>query len=469
MSFSDYVLENYSHDLTKLESLITNYDAINAATISTPVLNKEIEQINFQLDNNKDKQVTDILAHYRDNLIKEMESRFYGNKAKMEISIKCIKESCSLNKRDAAIFESLDIYPDSIDSDISRIDRLIESYIKKIPEAGMLIGCLFPTVISIAKYNDSLLTENMCNIPQIIADKITQENYCENIVEYNTILKEAYNQLYYSWDKNRDSGTYKILKGTNQLCKELDQYITESVKDIDSVNHENIIYGKLRECYTNIAIDREIPLSDNALFEEVIRMGRYLEILEEEIKNAKASGAQSKQWQRNNKIQKKARNFYDKTRQKVDASDRNKAPLKDAIETTQKALVYKIEKIITMDKQQRRQQILEGGFRNKVFSVIRRVVTSGLLYILGGRVLALVGFLGSIIADTAIDSVIRKQIIHEFETELKIVEEKISDAKSAGKRREKYQLMRLKAKMEKELANAKYSKKFSARTDRDIV
>ena len=42
MSFSDYVLENYSHDLTKLESLITNYDAINAATISTPVLNKEI-------------------------------------------------------------------------------------------------------------------------------------------------------------------------------------------------------------------------------------------------------------------------------------------------------------------------------------------------------------------------------------------------------------------------------------------
>ena len=122
-----------------------------------------------------------------------------------------------------------------------------------------------------------------------------------------------------------------------------------------------------------------------------------------------------------------------------------------------------------MDKQQRREQILEGGFRNKVFSVIRRVVTSGLLYILGGRVLALVGFLGSIMVDTAIDSVIRKQIIHEFETELKIVEEKITDAKSAGKRREKYQLMRLKAKMEKELANAKYSKKFSARTDRDIV
>jgi hypothetical protein len=191
MSFSDYVLENYSHDLTKLESLITNYDAINAATISTPVLNKEIEQINFQLDNNKDKQVTDILAKYRDNLIKEMESRFYGNKAKMEISIKSIRESCSLNKRDAAIFESLDIYPDSIDSDINRIDKLIESYVKKIPEAGMMISYLFPAVVSIAKYNDSLLTENMCNIPQIIADKITQENYCENIVEYNTILKES--------------------------------------------------------------------------------------------------------------------------------------------------------------------------------------------------------------------------------------------------------------------------------------
>ena len=162
MSFSDYVLENYSHDLTKLESLITNYDAINAATISTPVLNKEIEQINFQLDNNKDKQVTDILAKYRDNLIKEMESRFYGNKAKMEISIKSIRESCSLNKRDAAIFESLDIYPDSIDGDINRIDKLIESYIKKIPEAGMMISYLFPAVVSIAKYNDSLLTENMC-------------------------------------------------------------------------------------------------------------------------------------------------------------------------------------------------------------------------------------------------------------------------------------------------------------------
>ena len=43
-----------------------------------------------------------------------------------------------------------------------------------------------------------------------------------------------------------------------------------------------------------------------------------------------------------------------------------------------------------------------------------------------------------------------------METELKLVDEKIEDAKSDKKDKEKYQLMRIKAKLEKEIDRIKF-------------
>ena len=44
----------------------------------------------------------------------------------------------------------------------------------------------------------------------------------------------------------------------------------------------------------------------------------------------------------------------------------------------------------------------------------------------------------------------------EFDTEIQVIDEKISDARSAGKRREKYHLMRLKNKLESERTRVRY-------------
>ena len=46
--------------------------------------------------------------------------------------------------------------------------------------------------------------------------------------------------------------------------------------------------------------------------------------------------------------------------------------------------------------------------------------------------------------------------LKEFDTEIQVIDEKISDARSAGKRREKYHLMRLKNKLESERTRVRY-------------
>ena len=51
----------------------------------------------------------------------------------------------------------------------------------------------------------------------------------------------------------------------------------------------------------------------------------------------------------------------------------------------------------------------------------------------------------------------KDQVLNEIETEIKIVDEKIEDAKSDASKQEKYALMRLKAKLESEHKRIKYN------------
>ena len=53
----------------------------------------------------------------------------------------------------------------------------------------------------------------------------------------------------------------------------------------------------------------------------------------------------------------------------------------------------------------------------------------------------------------------RDQVTRELETELKLVREKIEDAKSDNNRKAKYQLMRMESKLEDEIARIKYNSK----------
>ena len=64
--------------------------------------------------------------------------------------------------------------------------------------------------------------------------------------------------------------------------------------------------------------------------------------------------------------------------------------------------------------------------------------------------------LGKFALDKKADERERKRVLTELETELKIVREKIEDAKGDNARKQKYELMRLEASLEKEVTRIKY-------------
>lgn len=116
------------------------------------------------------------------------------------------------------------------------------------------------------------------------------------------------------------------------------------------------------------------------------------------------------------------------------------------------------KKIDEADDERRKKYMLEPGFRKKGF----RNLKLGLLYGTAARAkLALV----PVIAvcrhfSKKKDMRIRNELTRELETEIKITDEKINDANSAGDNKEKYQLMRIKSKLEAEKARVKMNSKY---------
>ena len=70
--------------------------------------------------------------------------------------------------------------------------------------------------------------------------------------------------------------------------------------------------------------------------------------------------------------------------------------------------------------------------------------------------IAAITFLVGVALDAKADSKVRTQILDELKEELKIVEEKIDDAKSDSERQKKYELMRIKNKLEKDIKRIEY-------------
>lgn len=115
-----------------------------------------------------------------------------------------------------------------------------------------------------------------------------------------------------------------------------------------------------------------------------------------------------------------------------------------------------INKLIETDKKNRRERLINKGVRVRLFKFIRNSLTTGITAALFGPVVATIGLIGKIAVDEYLDEKERREILREFEQELKIIDEKIDDAKSQGDNKQKYELMRLKDRLEKEHVRVKY-------------
>ena len=115
-----------------------------------------------------------------------------------------------------------------------------------------------------------------------------------------------------------------------------------------------------------------------------------------------------------------------------------------------------LNKLKEMDRTERRNRIIEGTVRKKLMKVIRDAIVLGVTWAINPAISAIT-LIAGVAIDKMTDKKVRHQILHELELELKIVDEKLEDARSDGSRRKKYELMRIKHKLEREIDRIRYN------------
>lgn len=110
------------------------------------------------------------------------------------------------------------------------------------------------------------------------------------------------------------------------------------------------------------------------------------------------------------------------------------------------------------DDNRRKAYMAKPGFRKKWFRTLRTAATYGLAAQVSALMIPITWFCGRISKEK--NKRLRTEFVAELETEIKVCEEKINDANASEDKTEKYQLMRLRDKLEQEknrvISNSKY-------------
>lgn len=117
-----------------------------------------------------------------------------------------------------------------------------------------------------------------------------------------------------------------------------------------------------------------------------------------------------------------------------------------------------IEKMRTADSEERRRLIVQGGYTNKIMRWVKRIIGAALVGAVIpeiGVLIAAISLIGNLIADKSLDDRERNKLMRELEDELKIVSEKIEDSRGDENKQKKYELMRIKSSLEKEIFRIK--------------
>ena len=128
------------------------------------------------------------------------------------------------------------------------------------------------------------------------------------------------------------------------------------------------------------------------------------------------------------------------------------------------AITKKINDIAKAKKEDRREKIITGNTRVRLSGLLKKgiailvggAVTSAIFNPLMSAIITAIGIMGKMAFDKNRTEKEREMVKTDLETELKIVREKIEDAKGDNARKQKYELMRIEAKLEKEVNRVKY-------------
>lgn len=151
----------------------------------------------------------------------------------------------------------------------------------------------------------------------------------------------------------------------------------------------------------------------------------------------------------------------------------NSAKVRRNRKKVEKAIDNTVDAVQTGGKREEIKSIREDLMRGraKPSVILKRALKCGVAAcaLAGGTgltpVLALIGFIFSTARRKHLSKKERDQMIWEMEEELKILDEKIDDAKSDGDKKKKYQYMRLKSELERRIKELKYQGKIDTRFD----
>lgn len=235
---------------------------------------------------------------------------------------------------------------------------------------------------------------------------------------------------------------------------------------IDKHKYENAkkLYDELRE--EILAADSTFKEESNPITNELLRA--FLEdddpaIDLDDEKDKKPDGPPKHDIA--TKIQNKALDYAAKDQEKADKSAEDRQKLKNAANAVSqkpkrqiKGLKDFVASFDKWDENRRKKFMLKPGFRHRLFKLMRNAIILGAV---SQVKLALVPLLGLISHCSKLkDDRIRTELTRELENEIKICEEKINDANSEGDKKSKYELMRIRDKLEAEKVRVKINSKF---------
>lgn len=165
------------------------------------------------------------------------------------------------------------------------------------------------------------------------------------------------------------------------------------------------------------------------------------------------------------KVQNKALDYAAKDNEKLAESREARQKLKNAANAVSQkprrqvsGLKEFVNNFNKWDENRRKKFMLKPGFRHKIFKHMRNAIMLG---VAAQTKLALIPMMGLIAhISKQKDDRIRTELTRELENEIKICEEKINDANSDGDKDSKYELMRIKDKLEAEKIRVKLNSKY---------
>lgn len=325
--------------------------------------------------------------------------------------------------------------------------------------APQLFSYILP-LTNLLVLTESVEYTDIMKTPQVLRKNLIEEirHNKSHLMSYRYILNESCNTLS-NLDNNYTKLLCKLRDDVNSLCEGLVKAKVTEIGDKFEIDYDDVApqllqYKVMESLYTFTFDDSE---DFNIMSEQLTNLVKdYNEytVACEAVNRKK--GSKSAVWKVGHAIEKKTSKILNNGKDTYDTNHRNMTPIKKSADNVEKLVNYPLNQIISIDKEERRKRLVEGRFRLRIWKLIRKGLLTGALSVVAGPIVAAIGFIGSFAVDKALDRKVKNQILHEMETELRLVEEKIDDAKGDRKDKEKYQLMRIKAKLEKEIDRIRF-------------